>query len=98
MTTWPQLLARIDISGLRPPTRFVYEHGHLRVEWFVPDRETGVEFWQHSALCPVFDVAYDNPSTHQWLRHLLTLAASHEIDEAYKVDGRRVFDPHRVTG
>lgn len=92
MTTWPQLLARIDISGLRPPMRFVYRDAHVRVEWKVPHRDTGVEDWVFSVWLWVGPIAFDCPATYVRLEKLLESVLGHEVREQFKVDGHRLFE------
>jgi hypothetical protein len=37
----------------------------------------------------------DERSFYSWLRHTLHICEMHEADEFFKVDGIKLFDPHR---
>lgn len=103
-----QLLhSRIALKNFAIPVKFRV----LRCDWTkprtvrwgillrVPERETGeptpLKFeyeWSESKLCFM-----DEDLVLRIVRVTLCEILRHEIDEAFHVDGARVFDPHRPT-
>jgi len=85
-------IKRLELRNFPWPVKISVSGGWVRLEWLVPDRDSGGQMCITDSFHLNYDPGFDSFArvVYRGLQSML----KHELDEAFHQDGVRVYDPH----